>query len=48
MEMRLAAAMFFRDCAGARLAKSATSESMFVVDSFIAGLPRDRRLAIIR
>lgn len=47
MEMRLSAAMFFRECAGARLAASATPESMSVVDSFIAGLPRDRRCAIV-
>ncbi|CAK1361654.1 putative sterigmatocystin biosynthesis P450 monooxygenase STCB [Cercospora beticola] len=46
MEMRLATAMFFRDCAGAKLAASATAESMEVYDSFIAGLPRDRRLEI--
>src|SRR3569833_568688 len=39
IEMRLAAAMFFRECAGARLAPSATPESMDVMDSFIAGVP---------
>jgi cytochrome P450 len=48
LEMRLVAAMFFRECAGARLAKSVTPESMSVVDGFIAGLPRDRCLAIVR
>lgn len=46
MEMRIAAAMFFRECAGAKLAPSVTAESMKVVDSFIAGVPKDRRLAI--
>ncbi|KAL4988012.1 cytochrome P450 [Aspergillus falconensis] len=46
MEMRLAAAMFFRECAGARLAPSVTEDSMRVVDSFIAGVPRDRRCGI--
>ncbi|KAK6078058.1 cytochrome P450 [Seiridium cupressi] len=46
MEMRIAAAMFFRECAGAKLAPSVTAESMTVVDSFIAGVPKDRRLTI--
>jgi cytochrome P450 len=46
MEMRLAAAMFFRECVGARLGRSVTEESMRVVDSFIAGVPRDRRCTI--
>ena len=46
MEMRLATAIFFRECAGAKLAASATPDSMTVVDSFIAGLPRDRRCGI--
>ncbi|OJI99529.1 hypothetical protein ASPVEDRAFT_38938 [Aspergillus versicolor CBS 583.65] len=46
LEMRLAAAMFFRECAGARLGESVTEESMRVVDSFIAGVPRDRRCCI--
>ncbi|KAK4175371.1 cytochrome P450 [Triangularia setosa] len=46
IEMRLAAAMFFRECAGAKLAASATPESMVVVDSFIAGVPKSRRLEI--
>ncbi|KAL4944989.1 hypothetical protein BDV06DRAFT_219796 [Aspergillus oleicola] len=46
MEMRLAAAMFFRECVGARLGPSVTADSMRVVDSFIAGVPRDRRCTI--
>ena len=46
MEMRIATAMFFRGCRGAKLAASATPESMTVVDSFVAGVPRDRRLEI--
>ncbi|KAL4898949.1 hypothetical protein BDW74DRAFT_120642 [Aspergillus multicolor] len=46
IELRLAAAMFFRECAGARLSASVTEESMRVVDSFIAGVPRDRRCSI--
>ena len=46
MEMRIATAMFFRECRGAKLAASATPESMRVVDSFVAGVPKDRRLAI--
>ncbi|KAL2850259.1 cytochrome P450 [Aspergillus pseudoustus] len=46
IEMRLAAAMFFRECAGARLGPSVTAESMRVVDSFIAGVPRDRRCTV--
>jgi cytochrome P450 len=46
IEMRLATALFFRECPGAKLASSATPESMAVVDSFIAGLPRDRRCGI--
>lgn len=46
MEMRLATAMFFRECRGAKLAASATPESMSVIDSFVAGVPRDRRCEI--
>ncbi|KKK22291.1 hypothetical protein P175DRAFT_0500179 [Aspergillus ochraceoroseus IBT 24754] len=46
VEMRLATAIFFRECAGARLSESVTEESMQVVDSFIAGVPRDRRCTI--
>jgi cytochrome P450 len=46
IEMRLAAALFFRECAGARLGGSVTDQSMQVVDSFIAGVPRDRRCTI--
>lgn len=46
IEMRLAAAIFFRECPGAKLAPSATPESMVVVDSFIAGTPKARRLEI--
>lgn len=34
MELRIAAATFFRECSGARLAPSATAESMVVVDRF--------------
>jgi cytochrome P450 len=34
MELRIAAAMFFRECPGAKLAASATPESMVVVDRF--------------
>ncbi|KAL4784872.1 cytochrome P450 [Aspergillus varians] len=45
MTMRLAAAMFFRECRGSRLARSVT-ESMRIVDSFIVGVPRDRRYSI--
>ncbi|KAL4865141.1 hypothetical protein BDV12DRAFT_211216 [Aspergillus spectabilis] len=46
MEMRLATALFFRECVGARLGRSVTGESMRVVDSFIAGVPRDRKCKI--
>ena len=46
LEMRLATAMFFRECPGAKLAASATPASMAVVDSFIAGVPKDRRCGI--
>jgi averufin monooxygenase len=34
MELRIAAAMFFRECPRARLKASATPESMVVVDRF--------------
>lgn len=34
MELRIAAAIFFRECPGARLAPSVTPESMVVVDRF--------------
>lgn len=34
MELRLGAAMFFKECPGARLAASATPESMVVRDRF--------------
>ena len=44
--MRIATAMFFRECRDAKLAASATPESMKVVDSFVAGVPKDRRLEI--
>ena len=34
MELRIAAASFFKEFPGAKLAASATAESMFVVDRF--------------
>lgn len=46
LEMRLAVAHFFRECRGAKLAASATPESMAVIDSFVAGVPRDRKCEI--
>lgn len=46
LEMRLAVAHFFRELRGVKLAKSATAESMAVVDSFVAGVPRDRRCEV--
>lgn len=46
LEMRLAVAHFFRELRGAKLAKSATPESMAVVDSFVAGVPRERKCEV--
>ncbi|KAE8324399.1 cytochrome P450 [Aspergillus sergii] len=46
MQLRLATAMFFRHCPGAKLAPSTTPESMVMIDSFIAGMPKARRCAI--
>lgn len=46
IQLRLATALFFRECRGARLGPRATPRSMEVVDSFIAGVPRERRCHI--
>lgn len=46
IEMRLSVALFFRECRGAKISPTVTPRSMDVVDSFIAGLPRDRRCSV--
>lgn len=43
IQLRLATALFFRECRGARLGARVTPRSMEVIDSFIAGVPRERR-----
>lgn len=46
MQLRLATALFFRRCPRAKLAPSTAPESMVMIDSFIAGMPKARRCAI--
>lgn len=39
MEMRYAAALFFRECKGARLADTTTDESMEMENYFVSSVP---------